>query len=147
MSEGYYYGIRPNGRCEAWYCAGVILAPISAKPSRYTQAFGPHPSWKKAEEACLERFNQEPRRIGIYARRSEFGRWHRVSAFICPHCGEVTSLVINWHGPTPRGGYYSPCCGALLDFSGRLVSPPAPSDPFGQGLQAEPVRQGGFYPA
>jgi hypothetical protein len=35
-----------------------------------------------------------------------FGAPSRVNLYICPTCKHVNKVVKNWHGPTPRGGFY-----------------------------------------
>lgn len=57
-------------------------------------------------------------RIGFYKERSGWGQWHTIHAFFCPWCGKVIKLVVNWHGPTPNGGFCCAYCNHVVSFSG-----------------------------
>jgi hypothetical protein len=39
--------------------------------------------------------------------------WYTVKIYRC-ECGHESTSRVNWHGPTPRGGFYCPKCGTII---------------------------------
>ena len=49
--------------------------------------------------------------------RTGFGRMSKVNLYLCPKCGNLNRIIVNWHGPAPRGGFYcNGNCGQVIGF-------------------------------